>query len=118
MKFRIIRNQKVITDADLAEALNMQCKVLTSMFRRSKDFFPPDSYFRLTYEEQRDLVKNYCFTHAERLRYAKRLPFVLTNTAVFMILCILRKNPMAKVFRNKIFASQTFKAVDVEALLK
>ena len=37
MKFRIIRNQKVITDADFAEALNMQCKILTSMFRRSKE---------------------------------------------------------------------------------
>lgn len=118
MKFRIIRNQKVITDADFAEALNMQCKIFTSMFRRSKDFFPQDSYFQLTYEEQRDLVKNYCFTHSERLRYAKRLPFALTATAVFMMLCILRKNPMAKVFRKKLFSSDAFKAVDVEALLK
>lgn len=118
MKFRIIRNQKVITDADLAEALNMQCKVFTSMFRRSKDFFPQESYFQLTYEEQRDLVKNYCFTHSERLRYAKRLPFALTAPAVFMMLCILRKNPMAKVFRNKIFSSETFKSIDIDALLK
>lgn len=118
MKFRFIRNQKVITDADLAEALNMQCKIFVSMFRRSMAYFPQDSYFQLTYEEQRDLVKNYCFTHAERLRYAKRLPFALNKTAVFMMLCILRKNPMAKVFRKKLFDSAAFAAIDLEDLLK
>ncbi len=118
MKFRIIRNQQVITDADLAEALNMQCKILTAMFRRSKDFFPQDSYFQLTYEEQRDLVKNYCLSHAERLRYAKRLPFVLNKKAVFMMLCVLKKNPMARVFRNKLFESQAFASLDMDALLK
>lgn len=118
MKFRVIRNQKVVTDADFAEALNMQCKILTSMFRRSKEYFPQDSYFQLTYEEQRDLVKNYCFTHAERLRYAKRLPFVFTKSAIFMMLCILRKNPIAKVMRGKFFASDAFKSIDAEILLK
>lgn len=118
MKFRVIRNQQVITDADLAEALNMQCKILTSMFKRAKDFLPQDSYFQLTYEEQRDLVKNYCLSHAERLRYAKRLPYVLDKKAVFMMLCILKKNPMAKVFRNKLFASKSFSDMDMDALLK
>lgn len=118
MKFRIIRNQKVVTDADFAEALNMQCKILTSMFRRSKEYFPQDSYFQLTYEEQRDLVKNYCFTHAERLRYAKRLPFVFTKSAIIMLLCILRKNPMAKVYRSRFFSADVFSVIDIEALLK
>lgn len=118
MKFRFIRNQKVITDADLAEALNMQCKIFVSMFKRSKEYFPQDSYFQLTYEEQRDLVKNYCFTHAERLRYAKRLPFVLNKTGIFMMLCILRKNPVARELRKKLFASAAFDSIDLEDLLK
>lgn len=118
MKFRFIRNQKVITDADFAEALNMQCKIFVSMFKRSKEYFPDGSYFQLTYEEQRDLVQNYCFTHSERLRYAKRLPFVLNKTAVVMMLCILRKNPVARELRKKLFNSPVLQSIDLEDLLK
>ena len=102
MKFRFIRNQKVITDADLAEALNMQCKIFVSMFKRSMAYFPQGSYFQLTYEEQRDLVKNYCFTHAERLRYAKRLPFALNNGGFYDAL-YFKEEPYGKSLPQKTF---------------
>lgn len=118
MKFRIIRNLKVITDADLAEALNIPNKQLICFFKRNKETFNPDSYFILTKEEQRDLVQNYCFTHAERLRYAKRPPFVFTAKAIVMLFCMQPKNGIAKVFKEKFFNSPAVAALDIEEVLK
>ncbi|MDR0952604.1 MAG: ORF6N domain-containing protein [Elusimicrobiota bacterium] len=117
MKFRIIRNQKVITDADLAEALGIPNKALISFLKRNKDEFAQDSYFTLTQEEQQDLVKNYCFTHAERLRYAKRMPYVFTTAAIIMILCMTKKNQVAKMLRNKFFTTTQIVGLDIENIL-
>ncbi len=106
MKIRIIRNQKVVTDSDLAEALNVPTKQLLNMFRRNLSSFPQGSWFNLTEEEQRDLIVNYCTTHGERLRYARRLPYVFCLPAILMLLCMQSKNnEKAKAYRAEFWAA-------------
>ena len=118
MKFRLIRNQKVITDADMAEVLGIPNKQLIGFFKRNINAFARDSYFNLTKEEQQDLIQNYCATHKERLRYAKRLPFVFTAKAVIPLLCMQSKNAAAKVLKNKFFDAPCVVSADIEEILK
>lgn len=117
MKFRIIRSQKVVTDADLAEAVGMPNKALIAFYKRNKAAFAEGSVFTLNHEEQRDLVQNYCFTHAERLRYAKRLPYIFTAKAIILMLCMRPRSQAAKALRDKFFAS-TCADIDLENLFK
>ncbi len=64
MNFRIIRNTQVMTDSDLANALDLLPKSFISFFKRNISVFPQDTYFKLNEDEKQDLVKNYCITHA------------------------------------------------------
>lgn len=105
MNFRIIRNKQVITDSDLAIALNLLPKSFISFFKRNISVFPQDTYFQLSEEEKQDLIKNYCVTHAERLRYAKRLPYVFMPNGVLLCIFLLKKCTKAAQLRKKLLAS-------------
>ena len=118
MKFRIIRNQKVVTDADFADALGIPSKSFIAFFKRNIGAFNKETYFNLNEEERADLVQNYCFTHAERLRYAKRLPFIFTTRAIIQILCMYSKNNNAKIMRSSILSAPQIESIDLEGLLK
>ena len=48
----LIRNQKVIIDADLAELYGVQTKALNQAVRRNKKRFPEDFLFQLTKDEK------------------------------------------------------------------
>lgn len=111
MDFRIIRNTQVVTDSDLANALQLLPKSFISFFKRNISVFPQDTYFKLTEEEKRDLVKNYCLTHAERLRYAKRLPYVFTPNGALICIFLLKKCKKANELRAQILASNNQEAL-------
>lgn len=111
MNFRIIRNMQVITDSDLANALKLLPKSFISFFKRNISVFPQNTYFKLTEEEKHDLVKNYCLTHAERLRYAKRLPYVFTPNGILICLFLLKKCRKATELREQILASNNQEAL-------
>ena len=104
MNFRIIRNIQVITDSDLAISLELLPKSFISFFKRNISVFPQETFFKLTEEEKQDLVKNYCVTHAERLRYAKRLPYVFTPTGALICIFLLKKCKKAAELRTKLLA--------------
>ncbi len=104
MNFRIIRNTQVVTDSDLAISLDLLPKSFISFFKRNISVFPQNTYFQLTEEEKKDLVKNYCITHAERLRYAKRLPYVFTPSGAMLCIYLLKKCKKAAELRNKLLA--------------
>ena len=104
MNFRIIRNTQVITDSDLAISLDLLPKSFISFFKRNISVFPQETYFKLTEEEKQDLVKNYCVTHAERLRYAKRLPYVFTPNGVTLCIYLLKKCKKAAELRSKLLS--------------
>ncbi len=50
-KIVILRNEKVMLDADLAELYNVGTKRLNEQVKRNKDRFPSDFMFQLTKEE-------------------------------------------------------------------
>ncbi len=114
MKVRVFRNQKVITDSDLAQTLKVAPKSLIAAFKRNIYLFEEGEYFILSEEEKKALVQDYCFDHAERLRYAKRLPYVFKFPAVIKICCLLKKNPKAKEVRQKFFALPQIENIDLE----
>lgn len=114
MKVRIFRNQPIITDSDLALALDIAPKSLIAAFKRNIYLFEEGEYFVLSDEERHSLVQDYCFDHAERLRYAKRNPYVFKFPAVIKICCLLKKNPKAKEVRQKFFALPQVQNIDLE----
>lgn len=114
MKVRIFRNQKIITDSDLAQTLQIAPKSLIAAFKRNIYLFEKGEYFVLSQEERDALVQDYCFDHAERLRYAKRLPYVFKFAAVIKICFLLKKNQKAKEARQKFFALPQVQDIDLE----
>ena len=116
MNFRIIRNTQVITDSDLANALGLLPKSFISFFKRNISVFPQETFFKLTEEEKQDLVKNYCITHAERLRYAKRLPYVFTPNGAVICIFLLKRCKKAAELRTKLLA--LIKQEDIINILK
>ena len=68
----VIRNQKVMLDADLAELYGVETRVLKQAVRRNKKRFPSDFLFELTKEENRVLRSQNVIL--EPGKYSKYLP--------------------------------------------
>ena len=73
----ILRGQKVMIDADLAELYAVPTKALNQAVKRNAVRFPADFMFRLTSAEKQEVVTN-C-DHLARLKFAKSLPFAFTE---------------------------------------
>jgi len=114
----MIRSQKVVTDADLAKELGTTTKNFSSFIRRSKNLLPANGFFILNESETADLTQNYCFTRAERLRYAKRLPYVFNVAGALAVFCMWKKSPRAKRLRDKLFALPQISQIDIEEFCK
>ena len=54
----LIRGQRVMLDADLAELYGVSTKRLNEQDRRNRSRFPADFMFQLTKEEKREVVAN------------------------------------------------------------
>jgi len=68
----IIRAEKVILDADLAELYGVSTKRLNEQVKRNRGRFPDDFMFHLTSEEKAEVVAN-C-DHLEKLKFSPNLP--------------------------------------------
>lgn len=73
----LLRGQRVMLDADLAELYGVPTKALNQAVRRNSRRFPPDFMFQLTTLEKREVVTN-C-DHLARLKFARTLPFAFTE---------------------------------------
>lgn len=73
----VIRNVRVMLDADLAALYGVTTKRLNEQVKRNADRFPPDFMFRLTAGEKNEVVAN-C-DHLSRLKFSKVLPCVFTE---------------------------------------
>ena len=73
----LIRGQRVIIDADLAELYAVTTKALNQAVKRNMDRFPEDFMFRLTDKEKGEVVTN-C-DHLAKLKFSKSLPFAFTE---------------------------------------
>lgn len=73
----IIRGQKVMIDADLAELYGVPTKRLNEQVKRNSARFPQEFMFRLTAAEKQEVVAN-C-DHLARLKFARTLPCAFTE---------------------------------------
>jgi hypothetical protein len=88
----LIRGQKVMLDADLAELYGVLTKVLNQAVKRNKERFPVDFMFQLTKEEKDEVVTN-C-DHLKRLKFSPTLPHAFTEHGAIMLATILN-SPIA-----------------------
>ena len=79
----IIRGQKVMLGADLAELYGVTAKRLNEQVRRNLDRFPADFMFRLTKAETAEVAAN-C-VHLRQLKYSPTLPYAFTEHGAVML---------------------------------
>jgi phage regulator Rha-like protein len=91
----LIRGEKVIIDADLAEAYGVTTKALNQAIRRNADRFPPDFMFRLTKQEKLEVVTN-C-DHLQKLKFSPVNPYVFTEHGAIMAACVLNSQKAVEV---------------------
>ena len=73
----IIRGQRVIIDADLAELYGVPTKRLNEQVKRNHERFPDDFMFVLNKVEKDEVVAN-C-DHLAKLKFSATLPFAFTE---------------------------------------
>lgn len=83
----LIRGEKIIIDADLAEFYNVSTKRLNEQVKRNRERFPEDFMFQLTAEEKAEVVAT-C-DHLTKLKYSKALPYVFTEHGAIMAASVL-----------------------------
>jgi len=83
----VIRGQRVMLDADLAELYGVETRMLKQAVRRNRKRFPNDFMFELTQEENRSLRSQNVIL--KRGQYSKYLPFAFTEQGVAMLSSVL-----------------------------
>ena len=83
----LIRGEKVIVDADLAEFYGVPTKALNQAVRRNMDRFPADFMFQLNKNEKTEVVTN-C-VHLSKLKFSPVNPLVFTEHGALMAASIL-----------------------------
>jgi hypothetical protein len=91
----LIRGQKVMLDADLAELYGVVTKRLNEQVRRNIERFPEDFMFRLTAEEKVEVVAN-C-DHLAKLRFSPSLPYAFTEHGALMLGNVLKSERAVEV---------------------
>ena len=86
-KIKVIRDQKVMLDYDLAKLYGVQTKVLKQSVRRNINRFPADFMFELTKEEFRNLRSQLVTSKPGGTRY---MPMAFTEHGVLMLSSVLR----------------------------
>lgn len=86
-KILLIRNQKVMLDADLAELYGVPTKRLNEQVKRNRDRFPHDFMFQLTKKEKDEVVAN-C-DHLQKLKFSPTLPNAFTEHGAIMVASVL-----------------------------
>lgn len=83
----LLRGQRVMLDADLADVYGTTTKALNQAVRRNARRFPADFMFRLTKREKAEVV-TIC-DHLRRLKYSPNLPFAFTEHGAIMLASVL-----------------------------
>lgn len=91
----VIRGERVMIDADLAELYGVTTKALNQAVKRNASRFPPDFVFQLTAKEKVEVVTN-C-DHLSRLKYSKSLPHAFTEHGALMLGNVLNSSKAVEV---------------------
>lgn len=102
-KILLIRGQKVMLDADLAELYGVQTKVLNQAVKRNIERFPSDFTFQLTAIEKTEVVTN-C-DHLAQLKYSPTLPYAFTEHGALMLGNVLKS---ARAIEVSLMVVRTF----------
>ncbi len=84
----LIRGEKVMLDADLAELYGVPTKALNQAVKRNIDRFPDDFMFQLSKSEKDEVVTN-C-DHLASLKFSRTLPFAFTEHGALMLGNVLK----------------------------
>jgi hypothetical protein len=76
-KILVLRGQRVMIDADLAELYGVPTKRLNEQVKRNLARFPQEFMFQLTADEKQEVVAN-C-DHLSKLKFSRSLPFAFTE---------------------------------------
>ena len=91
----LIRGQKVMLDAHLAELYGVETKALKRAVKRNRDRFPRDFMFELTKQESN--ASRYRFGTLKRGAHAKYTSFVFTEQGVAMLSTVLNSKRAIQV---------------------
>ena len=91
----LIRGEKVIVDADMAEFYGVATRRLNEQVKRNRERFPEDFMFRLTAEEKAEVVAN-C-DHLAKLKFSKAMPNVFTEHGAIMAASVLNSRRAVEV---------------------
>ena len=90
----LVRGEKVLLDADLANLYDVATKVLNQAVKRNLDRFPEDFMFQLTPEEWEGMRSQ--IVTASR-RNVGAMPYALTEQGVAMLSSVLRSQRAVEV---------------------
>jgi hypothetical protein len=94
-KILVVRGQKVMLDADLAELYGVTTGALNQAVKRNLDRFPEDFMFQLSAEERESLVSQSVIPNA---RGGNRFrPYAFTEQGVAMLSSVLRSERAVRV---------------------
>jgi ORF6N domain len=88
----VIRGQKVMLDADLAELYPVPTRTLNQAVRRNANRFPEDFMFQLTEDEAAALRSQSVTLDEGRGRYSKYAPLAFTEHGVAMLSSVLKSD--------------------------
>ena len=88
-KFLLIRGQKVMLDADLAELYGVPTKALKQAVKRNIKRFPSDFMFVLTYQEVRNLRSQFVTSSSSSWGGTRYSPMAFTEQGVAMLSGVL-----------------------------
>ena len=87
----LIRNEKVIIDADLAEFYGVTLKRFREQIRRNKNRFLDDFMFKISRKERAGVVA--ACVHLRNLKYSRTLPYAFTEHGAIMAATVLNSEP-------------------------
>ena len=83
----LVRGEKVIVDAYLAEFYGVETRRLNEQVKRNFGRFPEDFMFQLTAEEKSEVIAN-C-DHLAKLKFSKAMPHAFTEHGAIMAASVL-----------------------------
>ncbi|MEW6185113.1 MAG: ORF6N domain-containing protein [Thermodesulfobacteriota bacterium] len=96
-KILLIRGQKVMLDADLAELYGVPTKALKQAVKRNIKRFPSDFMFILTYQEVRNLRSQFVTSSLSSWGGARYSPMAFTEQGVAMLSSVLNSERAIEV---------------------
>jgi len=93
----LLRGEKVLLDADLADLYGVTTKALNQAVKRNRSRFPNDFLLRLTAKETAELNRSQSVTGSQKHRDPRYPPFAFTEQGVAMLSSVLRSERAVQV---------------------